>query len=159
VTLLRWSRTKLLIIVAGVLLMTGTLAVIAGTHGSGNPTGVAAAERSRFDNGLGYTTAAATPMDAAKAQTRQPLRQVPLIAGSGDCLAAMDTMRELMRAVPSGGLLPRAPAWAKLVSPRMGAVNRACGATTAQAFRDQEVLPWNNASVPGNVRIPAAPAA
>lgn len=159
VTLLHWSRARLLFVVAGVLVLAGALAVIAGTGGGGDGSGVTASERSRYDNGLGYVTAAATAQNAAKPQVRQPLREVPLIAGTGPCLAAMDSVRELMHAVPSGGLLPRAPGWAKLVAPRMGAVNKACDPRTAQAFRDQEMLPWNNAAIPHDVRIPPAPKA
>jgi hypothetical protein len=116
-------------------------------------------ERSHYDNSQRYVTGAAKPVAPQAAQTRKPLAAAPLIAGSCRCLAAMDAVREVMLAVPSGGLLPRAPGWARLVAPRMGAVNQACGASTAQAFRDQEVLPWNNATIPNGVAIPPAPSA
>ena len=156
-TMLHRSRVQLLLLPAGVVVLAGALMVIAGAADREQKPGIAAAERSRFDNGLGYLTAAATPQNAGQARTRQPLTEVPLIAGTGACLAAMDSMRELMQAVPSGGLLPRAPGWAKLVSPRMGAVNASCTGDAAQAFRDHEVLPWNNAVIPEEVRIPPAP--
>jgi hypothetical protein len=71
----------------------------------------------------------------------------------------MDAVREVMHAVPSGGLMPKAPGRARLVAPRMGAVNATCGASTAQVFRDQEVLPWNNATIPNGAEIPPAPSA
>ncbi|HET9655241.1 MAG TPA: hypothetical protein VFP72_07795 [Kineosporiaceae bacterium] len=125
-------------------------------HGSTGSGTVQAAERSTYDNGLGYVTAAASPAPKA-AMARQSLRPVPLVAGTGPCLGAMDAVRQIMHAVPSGGLLASAPGWARLLGPRMGTVNQACGARTAQAFRDQEVLPWTNALIPSGVKIPPAP--
>jgi hypothetical protein len=149
----------------GLLLLAGVPAAISavarGSAGDGTATmsaTVVPAQRSRYDNGLGYVTEAAHPQAVhAAAQERAAMSPAPLIAGSGSCLAAMDAVRQIMHAVPSGGLLPRAPGWARLVAPRMGAVNQACGAATAQAFRDQEFLPWNNATIPTGVRIPPAP--
>lgn len=152
---LQWSRTQLAL-VAGVVLLVSA-AVLIGLARQG--TGSAPAERSRYDNGLGYATTAASAFPLNSPQPRRSLRAVPLIAGAGPCLAAMDAMREVMHAVPSGGLLPKAPGWAKLVSPRMAAVNRACGESTAQAFRNQELLPWDNAVIPAGAKIPPAPPA
>lgn len=153
-------------VATGALLLIGAgaagLWMVARGRDSGAETGngtVAVAEHSRYDNGLGYVTAAATPAAEEAPKPRQPLAQVPLVAGSGTCLKAMDAVREVMHAVPSGGLLPQAPGWAKLVAPRMGSVNKTCGAATAEAFRDQEFLPWNNATITAGARIPPPPAA
>lgn len=156
---LRLSRVHLVIVIGGLALLM--VAAVGGAllHGHGSTATVTPAQRSRYDNGLGYLTAAATPYAGDVAHPRRPLQAVPLIAASGACLTAMDSMRELMHAVPSGGLLPRAPGWARLVAPRMGQVNRVCGPATAQAFRDQEFLPWNGAAIPAGARIPAAPKA
>ena len=141
--------------VVGVWALSGDTA----TGTASTPSHVLPVERSRYDNGQGYVTQAAKPVALQAAQPRRPLTPVPLIVGSGPCLAAMDTVREVMHAVPSGGLLPQAPSWARLVAARMGAVNATCATSTAQAFRDQEFLPWTNATIPNGAVIPPAPSA
>ena len=164
-TLPRSTRARWGAAAAGLLLfgagVVGVWAVSrsAATGTASTSSRVVPAERSRYDNGQGYVTQATKPVALHTAQARRPLAPVPLIAGSGPCLAAMDAVRAVMHAVPSGGLLPKAPGWARLVAPRMGAVNATCTASTAQAFRDQEVLPWNNATIPSGAVIPPAPSA
>ncbi len=166
----RRTLTLLAAALAGVVIAGGAVVLDLTSTGGGSGPAVAApvsgralppGQRSRFDNGLGYTdvVTVATP-DPRSAHPLRSLAPAPLIAGSGRCLQAMDGVREVMASVPAGGLLARAPGWARLVGPRMGLVSDSCPEPTAAAFRDQELTPWLNAALPtGVVDLPVAPPA
>lgn len=84
--------------------------------------------------------------DGAVGSVPRPAVLPPVISASGQCKDALDAVRQLMDAVPSG-LMPLTPDQQRTLTAglaRIGGAGQAgvCASQTADAFRAQELAPW-----------------
>lgn len=96
----------------------------------------------------GYTTETTVPtIDPSQAQPAQPKPEVapPLIFAEGECKVALDNLRALFAAHPSGLALDEAGM--TQLNEALPALSADCDATTASNFQTQELGPWLNYSV------------
>lgn len=88
----------------------------------------------------GVGAMADAPGDSSIPARPRPHTPPETVPGEGACGGAMEALRFLVAAVPSGSLLDEAQN--RALTDGLAAVDAACPADLAATFREQEIVPW-----------------